>query len=85
MEERNLADWFKMKIDHEKVIEQMPAQSAKNVLLACFHYLRTGEIQEMTELDKIIFYVFLPDLDDAVRRCAIARENGTKGGRPPKE
>lgn len=84
MEERNLADWFKMKINHEKMIEKLPAESAKNVLLACFYFLRTGETREMPALDECAFYAIFPELEEAIRRCATARENGAKGGRPPK-
>lgn len=35
-----------MKIERRQLIKQLPAETAVNVLLACWDYLETGEIPE---------------------------------------
>lgn len=45
--------WFKMKIERRQLIKQLPAETAVNVLLACWDFLETGEIPEtLTPIEK---------------------------------
>lgn len=58
--------WFKMKIERRQLIKQLPAETAVNVLLACWDYLETGEIPENLEaIEKIAFSAFFPDMEEA--------------------
>lgn len=61
--------WFKMKIERRQLIKQLPAETAVNVLLACWDFLETGEIPEtLTPIEKIAFSAFFPDMEEAWRR-----------------
>lgn len=61
--------WFKMKIERRQLIKQLPAETAVNVLLACWDYLETGEIPESLQpMEKIAFSAFFPDMEEAWAR-----------------
>ena len=58
--------WFKMKIERRKLIKELPADTAVNVLLACWDYLETMEIPEnLNSVEKIVFSAFFPDMEEA--------------------
>lgn len=61
--------WFKMKIERRKLIKELPADTAVNVLLACWDYLETMEIPEnLNSVEKIVFSAFFPDMEEAWKR-----------------
>lgn len=61
--------WFKMKIERRKLIKELPADTAVNVLLACWDYLETMEIPEnLNSIEKIVFSAFFPDMEEAWKR-----------------
>ncbi|MFR1358736.1 MAG: DUF6291 domain-containing protein [Ruthenibacterium lactatiformans] len=75
--------WFKMKIERRQLIKQLPAETAVNVLLACWDYLETGEIPETLQpMEKIAFSAFFPDMEEAWTRYEQRVKNGASGGRP---
>ena len=75
--------WFKMKIERRQLIKQLPAETAVNVLLACWDYLETGEIPETLQpMEKIAFSAFFPDMEEAWTRYDQRVKNGASGGRP---
>lgn len=58
--------WFKMKIERRKLIKELPAETAVNVLLACWDYLETMEIPEnLNSVEKIVFSAFFPDIEES--------------------
>lgn len=61
--------WFKMKIERRPLIKELPAETAANVLLACWEYLETGEIpQTLDPMEKIAFSAFFPDMEESWAR-----------------
>ena len=78
-------NWFKMKLERRRLIEEIPAESAVNVLLACWDYLETMEVPEdLSPMEKIAFSAFFPDMEEAWARYEQRVKNGATGGRPPK-
>lgn len=66
--------WFKMKIERRQLVRQLPAETAVNVLLACWDYLETGEIPDTLQpMEKIAFSAFFPDMVEAWLKY-VARE-----------
>lgn len=58
--------WFKMKIERRELLKEIPPESAVNVLLACWEYLETMEVPEgLAPMEKIAFYAFFPDMEEA--------------------
>lgn len=76
--------WFKMKLERKQLLQELPDNIAKNVLLACFEFIETGAIPEMDFTSKIAFFGFFPDLEEAWRSYEKRVEAGNRGGRPPK-
>lgn len=61
--------WFKMKIERRQLIKQLPAETAVNVLLACWDYLETGEFPTtLTAMEQIAVSAFFPDMEEAWSR-----------------
>lgn len=61
--------WFKMKIERRQLIKQLPAETAVNVLLACWDYLETGEFPStLTAMEQIAVSAFFPDMEEAWSR-----------------
>lgn len=61
--------WFKMKIERRQLIKQLPAETAVNVLLACWDYLETMEVPDtLSTMEQIAFSAFFPDMEEAWRR-----------------
>lgn len=77
--------WFKLKIERRQLVRQLPAETAVNVLLACWDYLETGEINgDLNPMEKIAFSAFFPDLEEAWDKYIQRISNGANGGRPKK-
>lgn len=76
--------WFKMKLERRQLIKEIPAETAVNVLLACWDYLETMETpQNLSPIEKIAFSAFFPDMEEAWARYEQRVRNGASGGRKP--
>lgn len=76
--------WFKMKLERRQLIKEIPAETAVNVLLACWDYLETMEIpKNLSAIEKIAFFAFFPDMEEAWARYEQRVRNGASGGRKP--
>lgn len=76
--------WFKMKLERRQLIKELPAETAVNVLLACWDYLETMETpQNLSPIEKIAFSAFFPDMEEAWARYEQRVRNGASGGRKP--
>lgn len=61
--------WFKMKIERRKLVQELPAETVVNALLACWEYLETMAVPEsLTPYERLAFYAFFPDMEEAWAR-----------------
>lgn len=78
--------WFKMKLERRHVVEELPPETAVNVLLACWDYLETCEVPEsLTPMERLAFFSFFPDMEEAWKKYEQRIASGATGGRPPKK
>lgn len=78
--------WFKLKTERKQLIKNLPADTVANVFVACLEYLETQTLpEEMTEIDRLAFYAFFPDLEEAWATYEKRVSNGRSGGRPKTE
>ena len=57
--------WFDMQGERRKLIKELPAEMAQNILLAWFDFLEAGEIPQMPAMDKIAFTAIFQDLEES--------------------
>lgn len=78
--------WFKLKTERKQLIKNLPADTVANVFVACLEYLETQTLpEEMTEIDRLAFYAFFPDLEEAWATYEKRVSSGRSGGRPKTE
>lgn len=65
-------------------IKDLPRDMAANIILAAAKYGITGEVDELSAIEKAIFVPMRVSIDNAKKRYNEAVENGKKGGRPKK-
>lgn len=57
----------KMKNERQRLIRQLPPETAVNILLACWDYLETGELpEELSPYESIAANAFLSDILEAL-------------------
>lgn len=57
----------KMKSERQRLIRQLPPETAVNILLACWDYLETGELpEELSPYESIAANAFLSDILEAL-------------------
>lgn len=57
----------KMKNERQRLIRQLPPETAVNILLACWDYLETGELpEELFPYESIAANAFLSDILEAL-------------------
>ena len=66
-------------------IKDLPRDMAANIILAAAKYGITGEVDELSAIEKAIFVPMRVSIDNAKKRYNEAVENGKKGGRPKKD
>ena len=80
---------FLLYLDWRQHLEMLTNEERGAFLIALFDYAETGALPALEGMAKMAFSFIRAQLDrDAKKyeeRCRINRENGTKGGRPPKK
>ena len=57
----------KMKSERQRLIRQLPPETAVNIILACWDYLETGELpEELSPYESIAANAFLSDILEAL-------------------
>lgn len=75
--------WFKLKVERRELIKTLEPTVAVNVLLACLDYLVDRKPpHNLTDWEKAIFSLLLPDVEEAWGTYSARVENGEKGGAP---
>lgn len=75
--------WFKLKVERRELIKTLEPTVAVNVLLACLDYLVDRKLPcTLTDWEKAIFSLLLPDVEEAWCTYSARVENGGMGGAP---
>lgn len=75
--------WFKLKVERRELIKTLEPTVAVNVLLACLDYLVDRKLPStLTDWEKAIFSLLLPDVEEAWCTYSARVENGGMGGAP---
>lgn len=75
--------WFKLKVERRELIKTLEPTVAVNVLLACLDYLVDRKPPStLTDWEKAIFSLLLPDVEEAWCTYSARVENGGMGGAP---
>ena len=67
-----------------EAIEDLPDAERLGAYDAIIRYGLYGELSDMSPVVKSLFALMKPVIDSSQRRYHAAKENGIKGGRPPK-
>lgn len=80
---------FLMYLDWRQHLEMLTDDDRGRLLISLFDYAETGVLPELEGMPKMAFSFMRAQLDrDAEKyeeKCRVNRENGAKGGRPPKQ
>ena len=69
---------------HE-AIKDLPDAERLGAYDAVIRYGLYGEVTDMTPVVKSLFVLIKPVIDSSQKRYRASKENGSKGGRPPKK
>lgn len=77
--------FLKVYFDFDERTEELSDTERARLLLAMYHYAKTGEKKPLTGNERFLFATFKGEIDRDIAAYNAKVENGNKGGRPSNE